>query len=174
MSNARIHGLLQRWCWWVLLVHSSSDGVGGGLSARLYILRFEHPVATWSVAMCIVCNQTVLHHKSYLNHDMSDQARRSSTFLQLRNHAIDIQRGTASRLRPEFLKRGLVFSFEGLFASPVHHATLDPHLNALSYCEVCALRNEQGGDLRVACTKDLVEEWLWSKTSACHQLEAQT
>ena len=85
---------------------------------------------------------------------------RSSAFLQLGYHAIDVECRVAACLGPELLEHVAVFCFQRFLASLGDHTTLDPHLRSFSHCEIGALRDVERGNLGIAGAQALVEEWL--------------
>ena len=73
---------------------------------------------------------------------------RSTTFLQLCYHAINVECRVA------------VLGLECLLSSLGNHPTLDPHLGSFCHGEVAALRDVERSNLGVAGAQTLIEEWL--------------
>ena len=89
-----------------------------------------------------------------------DRGSRSSTFLQLGYHAIDVERRIAACFGPELLEHVAVFCFQSFLASLGDHPTLDPHFRSFRHGEVRTLRDVERSNLGIAGAQALVEEWL--------------
>jgi hypothetical protein len=104
--------------------------------------------------------QPVAGGSSGMSSRLSENFGRSSTFLQLGYHAINVECRVAACLGPELLEHVAVFCFQRFLASLGDHPTLDPHLRSFCHGEIGTLRDVERSNLGITGAQALVEEWL--------------
>lgn len=88
---------------------------------------------------------------------------------ELVDHALDFSTCRTGRFSPEEFEGVHVLGLVRLFSRLDNHSALDPHFYPVSDWKMCALRDEDRGQLCVSGAKDLVIERLYPLASACIQ-----